>query len=147
MARRVRRRQGPVVQLHHAATASTQTTRSGSTIRRSRSGYIRGYIEKLQAGESIDRPTAEVAAERDRITSEYRALLADDDTRAAFDEKLGLSRLVFPYVENHNFFVEHWALSVFWRRIRELGAGAAPTPGSGRTPTTSSTSAATSSSR
>ncbi len=84
-------------------------------------GYIRSYIEKLQAGESIDRPTAEVAAERDRITSEYRALLADDDTRAAFDEKLGLSRLVFPYVENHNFFVEHWALSVFWRRIRELG--------------------------
>ena len=28
---------------------------------------------------------------------------------------------MFPYVENHNFYVEHWALSVFWRRIRELG--------------------------
>src|SRR5262249_40624818 len=38
-----------------------------------------------------------------------------------FDEKLGLSRMVFPYVENHNFYVEHWALSVFWRKIRRLG--------------------------
>jgi pyruvate,water dikinase len=83
--------------------------------------FVRGYVEKLRAGESIERPTADVAAERERITSEYRALLADDETRAAFDEKLGLSRLVFPYVENHNFYVEHWALSIFWRRIRELG--------------------------
>ena len=41
---------------------------------------------------------------------------------AAFDEKLGLSRLVFPYVENHNFYIEHWSLSLFWRRVRELGA-------------------------
>jgi pyruvate,water dikinase len=85
-------------------------------------GFIQGYVEKLRAGERIERPTADVAAERDRITGEYRALLADDEIRAAFDEKLGLSRLVFPYVENHNFYVEHWALSVFWRRIRELGA-------------------------
>ena len=28
---------------------------------------------------------------------------------------------MFPYVENHNFYVEHWALSVFWRKIRALG--------------------------
>ena len=66
-------------------------------------------------------PTAAIAAERDRITDEYRALIADDETRAAFDEKLGLSRMVFPYVENHNFYVEHWALSLFWRKIRQLG--------------------------
>jgi pyruvate,water dikinase len=29
--------------------------------------------------------------------------------------------MVFPYVENHNFYVEHWALSIFWRKIRQLG--------------------------
>ena len=28
---------------------------------------------------------------------------------------------MFPYVENHNFYIEHWSLSVFWRQIRELG--------------------------
>jgi pyruvate,water dikinase len=84
-------------------------------------GFLRDYVRRVQAGEDIDRPTAAIAAERDRITAEYRALLPDDEVRAAFDEKLGLSRLVFPYVENHNFYVEHWALSVFWRKIRELG--------------------------
>jgi hypothetical protein len=33
----------------------------------------------------------------------------------------GLARTVFPYVENHNFYVEHWAHSVIWRKMRDLG--------------------------
>ena len=84
-------------------------------------GFVRDYAARLRAGETIDRPTAEIAAERDRITAEYRELLPDDETRRVFDEKLGLSRLVFPYVEDHNFYIEHWSLSVFWRKIRRLG--------------------------
>ena len=28
---------------------------------------------------------------------------------------------MFPYVENHNFYVEHWAHSVVWRKMRDLG--------------------------
>jgi pyruvate,water dikinase len=28
---------------------------------------------------------------------------------------------VFPYVENHNFYVEHWAHSVVFRKMKELG--------------------------
>ena len=84
-------------------------------------GFIRDYARRLRAGERIERPTDEVRAERDRITAEYRELLADDATRAAFDEKLGLSRLVFPYVEDHNFYIEHRSLSAFWRKIRQLG--------------------------
>ena len=84
-------------------------------------GYVRNYVEQLGAGADLDRPTDELIADRDRITGEYRELLPDDDARAAFDEKLGLSRLVFPYVENHNFYIEHWSLSLFWRKVRELG--------------------------
>jgi pyruvate,water dikinase len=84
-------------------------------------GFIRDYVARLQAGEEIERPTKQIRSERDRITAEYRELLPDDDTRAVFDEKLGLSRLVFPYVEDHNFYIEHWSLSVFWRKIRRLG--------------------------
>lgn len=84
-------------------------------------GYIRDYSARLEAGDTIDRPTAEIARERDRITGEYRELL-DEDARAAFDGKLGLARVVFPYVENHNFYIEHWAMSVFWRKMRELSA-------------------------
>jgi pyruvate,water dikinase len=84
-------------------------------------GFIRDYVGRLQAGEEIERPTEQIRAERDRITAEYRELLPDDEARAVFDEKLGLSRLVFPYVEDHNFYIEHWSLSIFWRKIRRLG--------------------------
>ena len=82
-------------------------------------GYIRDYIVRVEKGEEIDRPTAKIAAERDRITKEYAELL-DADARAAFEGKLGLARTVFPYVENHNFYIEHWSMGVFWRKMRGL---------------------------
>ncbi len=82
-------------------------------------GYLRDYIPRVKAGEAIERPTAKLLAERDRITEEYRDLM-DDEQREVFDGKLGLSRVVFPYVEDHNFYIEHWALGVFWRKMREL---------------------------
>ncbi len=84
-------------------------------------GFIRDYIARLAGGEDLARPVAAVCAERDRIVSEYRELLGNDQDRAAFDGKLGLSRTVFPYVENHNFYVEHWAQSVIWRKMRAFG--------------------------
>jgi pyruvate,water dikinase len=82
---------------------------------------MRGYIEKLQAGGTIDRPLEELTRERERITGEYRELLATDDDRKAFDDLVGLARTVYPYVENHNFYVEHWHHSLFWNKVRELG--------------------------
>jgi pyruvate, water dikinase len=82
-------------------------------------GYIRDYIPRVIAGETIERPTARLLAERDRITSEYREMM-DDEAQTVFDGKLGLARTVFPYVEDHNFYIEHWALGVFWRKMREL---------------------------
>jgi pyruvate,water dikinase len=82
-------------------------------------GFIRDYIARLEKGATIDRPTAEIAKERDRITSEYADMLKGD-VRTAFEGKLGLARTVFPYVENHNFYIEHWSMSVFWRKMREL---------------------------
>ena len=84
--------------------------------------FVRDYITKLEAGEDISRPIDEVIAERDRIVEEYTDLLPTDDDKAVFAEKLGLARTVFPYVENHNFYIEHWTMSRFWRKLRELGA-------------------------
>jgi pyruvate, water dikinase len=83
-------------------------------------GYLRDYIARVEAGQEIARPTARIAAERDRITDEYAELLPDDAAREAFHGKLGLARVVFPYVENHNFYIEHWTMSLFWRKMREL---------------------------
>jgi pyruvate,water dikinase len=62
---------------------------------------------------------AALTAERDRVTQEVRELI-DGDARAAFEGKLGLARTVFPYVEDHNFYIEHWSMGVFWRKMREL---------------------------
>ena len=82
---------------------------------------LTGYIEKLRAGEDIARPQQAVVARRDALTAEYRELLADDGDRQAFDENVGLARTVAPYIEDHNFFVEHRHHTVFWNKMREFG--------------------------
>ena len=82
---------------------------------------MRGYIEKVEAGQEIDRPLERIMAERARISEEYRDLLPTDEDRTAFEDLLALARTVYPYVENHNFYVEHWHHSLFWNKVRELG--------------------------
>jgi pyruvate,water dikinase len=82
---------------------------------------LRGYVEKLDAGEEIDRPLEQIQEERARISDEYRQLLSSEEDQATFDELLALARQVYPYVENHNFYVEHWHHSLFWSKVRELG--------------------------
>ncbi len=81
---------------------------------------IADYIERIEAGQTVDRPLEEVQAERDRLANEYMALLDGDDLKA-FQEQLGLARTVFPYIEDHNFYVEHWHHAVFWNKMREFG--------------------------
>jgi pyruvate,water dikinase len=84
-------------------------------------GFIRNYIDKIRDGVDLKRPTEAIRAERDRIIGEYRELLASEQDREAFDQKLGLAGVVFPYVENHNFYVEHWSHAIVWRKMRQLG--------------------------
>jgi pyruvate, water dikinase len=80
------------------------------------------YVEQVRAGEDLARPTEHVKAERERIAQQYRALLETDEDRAAFDQMLGLCRLVFPYVEDHKFYCEHWFTTQFYAKMREFGA-------------------------
>ena len=82
---------------------------------------IRGYIEAIRRGEDIRRPLDKILAERARATDEYRALLQDPQDQDAFEGLIELTRKVFPYVEDHNFYVEHWHHSIFWAKVRELG--------------------------
>jgi pyruvate,water dikinase len=81
---------------------------------------IGSYVERLEAGEDIDRPRQVVAAERERITLEYRELLPDE-LREPFDEQLALCRMVFPHVETHGFYIDHWYHTRFWNKVREFG--------------------------
>jgi pyruvate, water dikinase len=82
-------------------------------------GYIADYIRRLDEGQTIMRPKEELVTEKERIVEEYRELL-DGDRLAAFDAKRSLAATAYPYVENHNFYIEHWTMGVFWRKIREL---------------------------
>jgi pyruvate, water dikinase len=79
------------------------------------------YVRMVRDGEVIDRPTEALREERERIVAEYRGLLPGDDERAAFDQMLGLARVVFPYVEDHKFYCEHWFTTQFFGKIREFG--------------------------
>ncbi|HKV25862.1 MAG TPA: PEP-utilizing enzyme [Candidatus Acidoferrum sp.] len=79
------------------------------------------YVEQLRRGESLERPTERLKQERARIIAEYRALLGSEEEKGAFDQMLGLCHLVFPFVENHKFYCEHWFTTLFFKKIRQFG--------------------------
>lgn len=81
---------------------------------------LRGYIEKLARGESLDRPLEQLRKERERISNEYYELLPTEQDKQTFNQLLMTARTVFPYVENHLFYVEHWFHTLFYRKMREL---------------------------
>ena len=83
---------------------------------------IARYIGKLKKGQSIERPTEKLKTEREHIISEYRGLLTTDEDRGAFDQMLGLCHLVFPFVEDHKFYCEHWFTTIWYNKLREFGA-------------------------
>jgi pyruvate,water dikinase len=81
---------------------------------------IRMHISAIKAGKQVGRPTEKLMAEREDITGEYRAMIETDEDRQAFDETLAIARRVFPYAEDHIFYVENWFHSVFWNKVREV---------------------------
>jgi len=83
---------------------------------------LRRYLGMLARGESIERPIERLKAERERLIASYRALLPGEEERAAFDQMLGLCHLVFPFVEDHKFYCEHWYTTLFYEKIRAFGA-------------------------
>jgi pyruvate,water dikinase len=82
---------------------------------------ISHYVNRIKSGEDIERKTEELRKERKRISDEYRDLIDNEEERAAYDQMLGLCHRVFPYVEDHKFFCEHWFTTSFNNKIREFG--------------------------
>jgi len=85
-------------------------------------GALPGYIANVKAGERIERPIEKLLAERKQLIAEYRELLNNDEERTAYDQMIGLAHRVFPYVEGHKFYCEHWYTNLFFNKIREFGA-------------------------
>ena len=80
------------------------------------------YMRRVRAGESLERPLQKLQTERRQLIEDYRTLLSTDDERAAYDQIIGLAHRVFPYVEGHKFYCEHWYTNLFFNKIREFGA-------------------------
>jgi pyruvate,water dikinase len=81
-----------------------------------------GYIEKVKAGANLDRPIEQLKTERQALIDGYRDLLGTDEERASYDQMITLACRVFPYVEGHKFYCEHWYTNLFFNKIREFGA-------------------------
>ena len=84
-------------------------------------GALPGYIANVRAGERIERPIQKLMEERKQLIAEYRELLNTDEERAAYDQMITLAHRVFPYVEGHKFYCEHWYTNLFFNKIREFG--------------------------
>ena len=82
---------------------------------------IPGYIQQVQAGLKLERPVEKLQAERRQLIADYRELLGSDEERAAYDQMITLAHRVFPYVEGHKFYCEHWYTNLFFNKIREFG--------------------------
>jgi phosphohistidine swiveling domain-containing protein len=49
-------------------------------------------------------------------------MLGSEQDRTAYDQMITLAHRVFPYVEGHKFYCEHWYTNLFFNKIREFGA-------------------------
>ena len=83
--------------------------------------HIQEYIGMIKKGEDIERPERSVLEERDRVTAEYRDLIKDEKDREVFDTLLEQARMVSHYPEDHDFYIENWFHTVFYKKIREFG--------------------------
>jgi pyruvate,water dikinase len=81
-----------------------------------------GYIANAKKGQRLERQTDKLMAERKQLIADYRELLETDEERAAYDQMIELAHRVFPYVEGHKFYCEHWYTNLFFNKIREFGA-------------------------
>lgn len=85
-------------------------------------GYITSYIERLEKGETIERSLDEISAAREALVAEYRRLIKTDEDRQSFDNAYADTRIIYRYAEDHLFWVEHWLHTLWWDKLREIGA-------------------------
>jgi pyruvate,water dikinase len=84
-------------------------------------GYIKGYVERLEKGETIERSLDEIDKQRDEIVAKYRDLIKTDEDRKTFDDAYKTIRTIYRYAEDHLFWVEHWFHTIWFGKIRAIG--------------------------
>ncbi len=104
------------------AMGSTTTTAPGMMTCRCRSRACRTTSSGCRPARPCSDRWSKLLAERKQLIEDYRELLTTEDERAAYDQMITLAHRVFPYVEGHKFYCEHWYTNLFFNKIREFGA-------------------------
>jgi pyruvate,water dikinase len=82
--------------------------------------YLKGYVERLDRGERIERSLQTISAEREALVAEYRKLIKSDEDRRSFEDSFKNTRTIYRYAEDHLFWVEHWFHTIWFAKMREF---------------------------
>jgi len=83
--------------------------------------YMRGYVERLDKGETIERSLTTITEERERVVEEYKKLIQSDDDRKTFEDAYNNVRTIYQFTENHIFWVENWFHTIWFEKVRAFG--------------------------
>ncbi|MBW1997387.1 MAG: hypothetical protein JRJ29_05395 [Deltaproteobacteria bacterium] len=82
--------------------------------------FIRGYINTLESGKSIERDVQKLVEESDRIAMEYAKLLPEE-TKKQFESQRKFGQTCLFFAEDHQLFVHGWGLIQYHDKLRDLG--------------------------
>ena len=122
VARRLRGDEGPVVLL---LLRNGRLPSPPSLLDRRHQVPDRGRSARTSRGSRparTSRDPARQCSQSGSASPRSTARCSRPELRSAFDDSLALARTVFPYVENHNFYIDHRYLTIFWNKVREFGA-------------------------
>ncbi len=83
--------------------------------------YLKGYLERLDQGERIERSLETISAAREAMVGEYRKLIKSEEDRNSFEGAFKNTRTIYRYAEDHLFWVEHWFHTIWFEKMREFG--------------------------
>ena len=84
-------------------------------------GYIKGYIERIEKGEKIERDLAGIDTARAKLAEEYQKLIKTDEDRKSFNDVYRAVRTIYKYAEDHLFWVEHWFHTIWFDKVGVFG--------------------------
>jgi len=84
-------------------------------------GYLKGYIERIEKGEKVERDLPSIDKARAELAEEYRKLIKTDEDRKSFDDTYKAVRTIYKYAEDHLFWVEHWFHTIWFEKVRAFG--------------------------
>ncbi|MEJ2588365.1 MAG: PEP-utilizing enzyme [Deltaproteobacteria bacterium] len=84
-------------------------------------GYLKGYMERLEKGEKIERSLDNIDKEREEVVASYRDLIENDEDRKSFEDAFNTIRTIYRYAEDHLFWVEHWFHTIWFEKVRDFG--------------------------